>query len=238
MSPAEHLKELKNRTLICLVLLVLVFVLFYVNKDSIMSMALGIGTDAGFEFIYKAPQALFMQQIKLCIIMSLIVALPVFVYHALAFVLPAFDAKVRTVFIPAIVSYGLFLVGVYTSYRWFIPFIMSFLCNAGINLANVSSTVSVEDYLVFFTGLLMAVGIIFEIPLISALLCNIGILKSSTMRKGRKLVTVLALIVSAIITPPDVLSQIIVAFPILLLYELSIMLCKMIEIRKVRRNKL
>lgn len=236
MSPAEHLKELRNRSFICLLSLVLAFLEFYRHRNTITSVILNIGTDAGFRYIYKAPQALFMQELKLCLILSLVVVLPILTFQVLAFILPAFNTKMRTVLIPVVLGYGLFMLGIFASYKWFTPFIMSFLCNIGTNLTSVSSIISIEDYLVFFTGLLMAVGVIFEIPLISAILCRLGLINAGLMRKGRKIVIVLAFVVSAIITPPDVLSQIIVAIPILLLYELSIMLCRIIERRKVRRN--
>ena len=95
--------------------------------------------------------------------------------------------------------------------------------------SSVSATVSVQSYISFLMTVFMVFGFIFELPMVSVLLTQMGFLKAEWMKKGRKIVIVGIFFIAAVITPPDVVSQVMVAVPMLVLYELSIVLCMLCQ---------
>ena len=101
----------------------------------------------------------------------------------------------------------------------------------------VDSMISIEDYISFLLSLLLALGVTFELPLICVTLRKIGILTAQAMIKFRKVVIVIAFVFAAIITPPDVISQFMLAIPIIVLYEISIILCKCIKSRDIEDSE-
>ena len=179
--------------------------------------------DAGYDFVYLEPQEVLVQQLKLDALASLIISLPVIIAEIGLFVAPALDSKAGIV-ISVIFGTIMFLCGVAFSYYILIPFVFYTLYELGIN-TGITAQVSISSYISLYLTLLFAIGIIFELPLVSLGFTKAGILTGDKMKKGRKIAIIIALIIAALITPPDVLSQLIVALPIILLYELSIRLC-------------
>lgn len=99
----------------------------------------------------------------------------------------------------------------------------------------ITSSISIESYLSFVLMVYIIFGIVFEMPVVSAILTKFGLLKSVWLKKGRSFAIVLCFIVAALITPPDIISQIMVAIPMMILYQLSIIICRVIE--KFNRKK-
>jgi len=223
--------ELTHRLFICAVFLIAVFMIAYVFRKTVIQSILLVGDNAGFRFMYLTPQSLFMQEIKLSLTLSFLLTLPLLIYNVLAFVLPAFNVKVLKVFFFTFIGYGVFVAGMYASFRWLIPFTIQFLLGTGYSAFGVTPLVSVDSFVGLFVGLGLAIGIICEIPLVNVVLCKIGLVHTAFLRKVRKVVIVLAFVLAAIITPPDVVSQIAVAVPIVLLYQFSIFICSFIEKR-------
>ena len=109
-----------------------------------------------------------------------------------------------------------------------LPFMLYFFNTLSIG-SGVSAYISIQNYLSFLLMVLIIFGIVFELPMVSIVLNRLGLLKVSWMKAGRRVVIVVIFIVAALITPPDIVSQITVALPVILLYELSIFLCSICE---------
>ena len=97
---------------------------------------------------------------------------------------------------------------------------------------DVSASISIQAYISFLLTVFLIFGIVFEMPVVTVVLTALGVLKAEWLAKGRKIMIVAIFFIAAVITPPDVISQILIAFPMLLLYEISILLCKLVTKRK------
>ena len=116
-----------------------------------------------------------------------------------------------------------------------LPFMLSFLIQF-TGEVDVSASISIQEYVSFLLTVFIIFGFLFEMPVVSVLLTGLGVLKAEWLAKGRKVMIVVIFVVAAIITPPDVASQIMVAIPMLMLYELSILLSRLVGMRKQERQ--
>ncbi len=228
MSLSGHLRELRNRLLICLVLLFTAVGVGLHFAPLIVEKLLSMGEACGYSFVYIAPQELLMQYFSVALVLGVVVAFPVICYETWAFVSPGLKRNENRIFLFAMV-FGLvcFCVGVAFAYKVMLPFMLEFLITLGVE-STALATISVANYMTFFTTMFLIFGIMFELPMLSLLLNRAGLIKVIWMRKGRKVVTVAIFVISAVITPPDIVSQIMVAIPMLALYELSIVLCRLL----------
>ena len=118
-----------------------------------------------------------------------------------------------------------FVVGVLFAYYISVPFMLYFLKEFGAG-SDIIASISIQEYVMFLTTVFMIFGVIFEMPVISVLLSLVGVLMAKYLIKARKPAIIIIFIVAAIVTPPDIVSQIMVAVPMVALYELSIVLCR------------
>jgi sec-independent protein translocase protein TatC len=105
-----------------------------------------------------------------------------------------------------------------------LPFMLYFLIDIS-NGSDISASISVQNYISFLLTIFMIFGVVFELPVVSVLLTQLGLLKVEWMKKGRRVVIVVIFFLAAVITPPDIVSQIMVGIPMIGLYELSIIIC-------------
>lgn len=224
MSLSGHLRELRNRILVCVVLLVVAMVAALNYAPKLVTMLLDIGRAYEYEFVYIAPQELLMQYFSISLIAGICVTLPVILYQTWAFISPGLQKNENFFFLMAM-SFGLicFCAGVYFAYRIMLPFMLYFLISLSSG-SGVTASISVQNYMSFLMTIFIIFGMVFELPVVSVLLTQMGLLKVQWMKKGRRVVIVVIFVISALITPPDIISQIMVAIPIMLLYELSIVL--------------
>ena len=225
MPLSEHLRELRNRLLVCLgVLLAFALAGLYLAPD-LVALLLGLGRRYGYRFVYIAPQELLLQYVTMALIVGLCAALPMAFYQTWAFVQPGLRRHEKALCLFAMV-FGLacFCGGVYFAFRIMLPFMLYFLISLSAG-SGVTASISVQSYLAFLTTVFLVFGAVFELPVASVLLNRLGVLKVEWMRKGRRVMIVAIFFLAAVITPPDVVSQVMVAVPMLLLYEVSILLC-------------
>ncbi len=235
MTLSGHLRELRNRLLVCVVLLAAAVIAGLHYAPRIVEMLLGIGMEYGYRFVYISPQELLMQYFSAALVFGLCVTIPVLSYECWAFIQPGLKRGENHLFLFAML-FGLlcFCVGVMFAYKVMMPFMLGFLTDlSGSSIAAAS--ISVQNYITFFTTIFLVFGFMFELPVVAMLLTQIGLVKISWMRKGRRVVIVLVFFVAAVITPPDVVSQIMVAIPMMGLYELSIIICSVCE--KFKKTK-
>lgn len=225
MPVSEHLRELRNRLFVCLAVLLAGTLagLYYAPK--IVELLLDIGRSYRYRFVYIAPQEMLLQYVSTALVCGLCASVPVLLYEAWAFAQPGLRRGEKALFLFAMI-FGLlcFCGGVYFAFRIMLPFMLYFLITLSGG-SSASASISVQSYISFLTTVFLIFGVVFELPVVSVLLNRIGLLKVQWMRRGRRVAIVAVFFTAALITPPDVVSQVMVAVPMLALYELSILLC-------------
>ena len=222
MSLSGHLKELRNRILICVILLVAMFALCLSFAPQIVTALTDMGEKYDYVYVYIAPQELFLVYMNVALIGALVVCFPVLAYQVYAFCSPGLSSKERVYISGALIAGGLcFLAGVAFAYFIMLRFLIQFT-----GQVDVAASISIQSYVSFLLTVFVIFGLVFELPVVSVLLTGLGLVKAEWLVKGRKVMVVLIFVLAAIITPPDVVSQIMVAVPMIGLYELSIVLCR------------
>ena len=228
MSLSGHLKELRNRILVCVVLLVAVFALCLSVAPRLVTMLTAMGQRYNYVYVYIAPQELFLVYMNLSLVGALVVCFPVLGYQIYAFCSPGLSAKERTYISGSLVAGGLcFLAGVAFAYFISLPFMLRFLIQF-TGEVDVAASISIQQYVSFLLTVFVIFGMVFELPVVSVLLTGLGIVRAEWLMKGRKVMIVVIFVMAAIITPPDIVSQIMVAIPMIALYEISIALSKLV----------
>lgn len=232
MTLGAHLRELRHRVIICLLALLAGFVVCLGLAPRLVQMLTDMGVDYGYAYVYIAPQELLMVYFTLALVGGLVIAFPFIGYHIYAFCGPGLTKRERRYMLGALTLGTLFfLLGELFAYFVSVPFMLRFLISFSTQV-NVSAAISIQEYVNFLITVFLIFGLVFELPVISVLLTMLGVLKVEWMVKARKVMIVIIFLIAAIITPPDVASQIMVAVPMIALYELSILLCRLFRRRK------
>ena len=238
MSLTGHFKELKNRILVCLVVLITAFLFIFQYASTVVDYLTALGTAANYHFVYLSPQELFMQYIKISGIGALVATSPVILYEIWAFMRPALTKSENfTMFFAMVAGLGFFALGVAFAYMIALPFMLFFFTNINTT-AVVSSSISIAEYISFLISIFLMFGIVFELPVVTVILTQLGLLKPEWMISGRPFAIVIIFIVGAFITPPDAVSQCMIAIPMVMLYQISIYLCKFFTKRKKKKEEL
>jgi sec-independent protein translocase protein TatC len=186
--------------------------------------------------VYTAPLEAFLTKLKLAAIAGLALAFPVIGFQLYRFIAPGLYKRERNAFLPFLVaSPVLFLMGAALVYYVMLPFVMVFAMSQQIGgLAEYLPRL--DDYLKLATALLLAMGLCFQLPVVLTLLGMAGILSAEALVSSRRYAIVGVFAVAAVVTPPDPISMLSLAFPICLLYEVSIWCVKLIELRRGREE--
>lgn len=232
MSLSGHLKELRNRVLICVIVLVAGFCACLAVAPKLVTLFTDMGRDYDYVFVYLAPQELLMEYFSIAFIGALIISFPVLAYHIYAFCSPGLTGRERSYIQVGLLSGTLFFVlGVAFARFISVPFMLRFLISF-TGEVDVAASISIQQYISFLITVFLIFGIVFEMPVVTVVLTALGILRAEWLAKARKFMIVGIFFLAAVITPPDVVSQILIAVPMLLLYELSIILCRIVGKRK------
>lgn len=223
MTLDGHFRELRIRVVISLVIITAAFLLILYYSEPLMNFLIHPISDKGYDLHFLKVHEAFASTVKASIIAALIATAPLWIWILMGFLIPALERPYVYLLIILIISSAILLVtGFYFSYRILLPLAIAFLLNFGAD--HFTGVLSLEYYLSFFLRLFLATGLGFQLPLIMLFLSRSGVLPAGAMRKFRKYAFIVILILSAIITPPDVISQIIFALPLYVLYELGIVL--------------
>jgi len=226
MSLSGHLRELRNRILVCVVLLLVTFALCLSAAPKIVTALTDMGKHYNYVYVYIAPQELFLVYMNVALVGAVVICFPVLAYQVYAFCSPGLSRKERTYISGALVAgAGCFLLGVAFAYFISLPFMLRFLIQF-TGEVDVSASISIQSYVSFLLTVFVIFGLVFELPVVSVLLTGLGLVRAEWLVKGRKVMIVVIFVLAAIITPPDIVSQIMVAVPMLGLYELSIVLSR------------
>ena len=220
----SHLLELRNRVLRALLAVMVVFVgLLYFSGDiyEFVSKPLVDKLPEGATMIATDVASPFFTPLKLTLITSVFIAVPLILYQVWAFVAPGLYKHERRLIMPLMFSSSLlFYAGV--SFAYFVVFPLVFGFFTAISLGGVEFATDISSYLDFVLALFMAFGIAFEIPVVIILLCWTGATTPDELREKRPYIVVIAFIVGMLLTPPDIISQTLLAIPMCLLFEVGL----------------
>ena len=178
----------------------------------------------------------FMTHLTTAIYLGLLCGSPYILYDLFKFVSPALyeNEKKYSVYM-LLVIYCLFIIGVLMSYYVLFPISFRFLGTYSV-AEKIHSTITLDSYISTFTTLTLMMGVVFQLPIIAFVLSKMGIIQSSFLAKYRKQALIIILLISAIITPPDLMTLILVAIPLYLLYEISIRISQFNERKNITKN--
>ncbi len=172
------------------------------------------------QLIFLTPSEALLANLRVAFITSGIVTLPLILYQLLALAITAAGKPKRSAFFLTIIMYILFAMGLSFAYFVVLPFALNFF--VGFSGPDLVPNFSIARYLSFTTSFILSFGLVFQMPVLFWFLGSIGLLTPSFLRKNRKFALLIIIIFASVLTPPDIFSQVLMAIPLLLLYELGI----------------
>ena len=229
----SHLVELRNRLIRALLSIAVIFLcLFPWAKDlySLLAQPLLSKLPSGGQMIATDVVGVFLVPMKVALMVAFLIALPYILYQVWAFVAPGLYAHEKRLALPLVASSVLlFFVGMAFAYFLVFPTVFGFM--ASIAPEGVAWMTDIEKYFSFVMGTFVAFGVAFEVPVIVVVLGSAGLVELKTLKEWRPYVIVGAFVVGAIFTPPDVVSQLMLAVPLCLLYELGMQMARLVKTR-------
>ncbi len=241
---SEHLLELRSRIIKSLIFFVLAFIISYINADKIYDFLLqpyvkALGSDglANKRLIFTALQETFLTYLKLSFFSALFFSFPIFLIQIWKFIAPGLYSNEKKAILPFMIATPvLFLLGAFLAYQFIMPLAIKFFLSFESLTSQTSMPIQLEakvsEYLSLIMIFMIAFGLSFELPVLLILLATVGFVDSKYLSERRRYIIVIIFIVAAIITPPDPISQIGLAIPLMLLYEISILIIKYLEKNK------
>ena len=225
----SHLYELRDRVIKSALAIIVVFLgLVYWAPDifHLFAQPLLQALPAGGKMIVTDVTGSFFVPMKVTMLVAFIIALPVVMYQLWAFIAPGLYMHERKLILPLVVSsYSLFIIGMAFAYFLVFPTVFKFMASYNAPLGAEMST-DIDNYLSFAMTTFLAFGITFEVPVVVVVLVRMGMVPLAKLKEIRPYVIVGAFVISAVVTPPDVLSQLLLAVPMTLLYELGLLLAR------------
>jgi sec-independent protein translocase protein TatC len=234
----SHLVELRDRIIRAGISVIVVFLgLVYWAPDifKLLARPLMMNLPKDGKLIVTDVTGSFFVPMKVTMMVALVIALPVVLYQIWAFVAPGLYQHEKKLVVPLVgSSYILFLCGMAFAYFVVFPTIFRVMAHYNAPLGAAMNT-DIDNYLSFVLTMFIAFGVTFEVPIVVVLLVRMGVLTVKKLRQIRPYVIVGAFVVSAVVTPPDVFSQLILAVPLIVLYEAGIIAARLIVGKQVEK---
>jgi sec-independent protein translocase protein TatC len=227
MPFTEHLQDLRKRLVVSVIAIFVGFVICYAFKEKIFELlirpwVLALPKGQMTKLIYTAPHEAFFTYLKVSFIAGTGLAIPVIVYQLWLFIAPGLYEKEKLIFIPVVLASTLFFAGG-AMFGYFVVFPFGFQFFTSFASDFITPMISTREFLSFSVRMLLAFGFVFELPIFCFLLAKLGMITSGSLKRKRKIAIVMIFVIAAAITPsPDVMSQLLMAGPLLVLYELSV----------------
>ena len=227
----DHLEELRRRLMIVLISSGFFSILCFFFSDSLLNIVIFPIQKNVYSLYFLSPYEAFMTKLKLSVVCGAIISLPVIFYQLWKFVSPGLYFSERQKVLPlVVVSTALFLIGALFAYFGVIPFALNFFLN--FQTESLEPLISIGSYLSFFLSFIFIFGIVFELPVLLIGLMLLGVVKPEFLRAQRRVAVVAIFVLAAVLTPTvDLITQFLLAIPLWILFELSILLGKQIEKR-------
>jgi sec-independent protein translocase protein TatC len=230
----SHLEELRKRLVVCAIGVGAGFVIAYIFAERLFQLLvapLKAVMPEGDQLIFTNLPEMFFAYIKVAFIAGIMAASPLIFYQLWMFIAPGLYQKEKKMAIPFVISSTILFVGG-ALFGYFVVFPFGFKFFIGFSNEYVKALPSVKQYFSFSMKLLFAFGAVFELPVIIFFLSKMGIVTPQFLKQKRKYAILLAFVLSAILTPPDVITQCMMAGPLIVLYEIGILVSRVAQKKK------
>ena len=227
----DHILELRSRVLKVLLSIIICSIFGYLNADDIIFFLLLPTNDPSISLQVLKITSIFNIKLMVSFFFGLTLSFPVLMYQLLSFIVPAFRNNITTyrIIIFIIISLFLLMVGICFGYYVLIPFSINFFKSISLPLLNsVSLNYTLENYLVYLIWILVISSLIYQIPLFMFFIVKMDFIDIKWLRANRRYVIVVFFILSALFSPPDPISQLMVALPLISLYEITIIIIRLL----------
>jgi sec-independent protein translocase protein TatC len=234
----SHLEELRQRLIYCALTIGLGFVIAYIFSEDLFKILISPLKEqlpGEGRLIFTNLPEMFLTYIKTALIGGILLSSPVLFYQLWSFIAPGLYQKEKQYVIPFVIFSSLLFVGG-GLFGYFIVFPFGFRFFLGFANDFVQALPSVQQYFSFSIKLIFAFGLVFELPVIIFFLSRIGLVTAGFLRKKRKYAILLIFVISAIITPPDVITQLMMAGPLIILFEIGIFIAHFAEKKKTSKD--
>lgn len=225
-----HLEELRRRLIVAGGIWLIVTLACYAFAQQLFQMIsepLRQALPPGSSLVFIQATEPFFTYVKLSAMTGLLLSLPVIFWQIWAFVAPGLYKREQRLAVPFVVaSCACFGIGTWFGFGYVFPLVFRFLVSYGTDVGNISAMLSMGGYLSLSCRLLLAFGVIFELPIIIFFLTRLGIVDHVWLARHRRMTVLVAFIIGAILTPPDIISQVAIAGPFLVLYEIGILVAR------------
>ena len=231
MTFLEHILELRSKLLKISFSIIFFSIIGYLNSNIIISFLLYPISDPQINLQVLKITSVFSTKLIVSIFFGLVISFPILIYHLLSFIMPAFNNKltVLKIIMFICISLILFIIGLSFGYYILIPFSVSFFKSISIPLLeSISLNYTLENYLIYLIWILIISSLVYQLPILILFMVKMGIVDIKWLKSNRRYIVVIFFILSALFTPPDPLSQLMVALPLIILYEISIIIAKIL----------
>ena len=232
MTFLEHILELRSKLLKIFFSIIFFSIIGYLNSNIIISFLLYPISDPQINLQVLKITSVFSTKLIVSIFFGLVISFPILIYQLLSFIMPAFNNKltVLKIIMFICISLILFIIGLSFGYYILIPFSVSFFKSISIPLLeSISLNYTLENYLMYLIWILIISSLVYQLPILILFMVKMGIVDIKWLKSNRRYIIVIFFILSALFTPPDPLSQLMVALPLIILYEISIIIAKILD---------
>ncbi len=240
MPLTSHLEELRKRLMVASIAWLVAFLGCYSVAEKlfkILSEPVQQALPEGSSLVFIQATEPFFTYLKVAAVAGVLVALPVILWQIWGFVAPALYKNEKVFAVPFVLASCLcFGLGTYFGFFFVFPTIFTFLVKFGTGGGDINAMLSMGSYLTLSTRLLFAFGMVFELPIIIFFLARMGVVDYKWLAAKRKIALLLAFVIGAVLTPPDLFSQVSIALPFIILYEVGIIVARLFGKKKVEEE--